>query len=238
MRIAAITAVYNEEDLIGQYLDHYGPEVDRVFLLDNGSTDRTLEIAKDRASVEISAFPWLKYDFNPPKHDATMAARKRAVGAFDIVLLVDIDELIVPCAGGRIRDTLEKLPRTDVYRCKGFMMCPGPGETAYDPGRPLLEQRRWGYPDPLYSKPAIVRPESSAIFHLGIHQVTNIRKDQMSSGEFLLLHYMAPDEDIFVRRRMKNELRNLEPQARRTDASWRETFRSLARHQLFGRVLP
>ena len=45
MKVAVIWAVYSEEVLLPQFLDYYSPEIDTVFILDNGSTDRSPSIA-------------------------------------------------------------------------------------------------------------------------------------------------------------------------------------------------
>ena len=46
MKIVAILASYNEQRFIGACLDHYLQQGIHVYLLDNDSTDNTLEIAK------------------------------------------------------------------------------------------------------------------------------------------------------------------------------------------------
>ena len=44
MRIIAVTRVLNEEDVIEPLIRHHAPMVDHHIVLDNGSSDRTLEI--------------------------------------------------------------------------------------------------------------------------------------------------------------------------------------------------
>lgn len=46
MKVIAVLASYNEERFIGACLEHYYQHGIEVFLLDNGSTDSTIEIAK------------------------------------------------------------------------------------------------------------------------------------------------------------------------------------------------
>jgi len=53
MKFACIPA-YNEEDTIGQVVKKSLPHVDRVVVCDDGSTDNTLQIARDAGAVIIS----------------------------------------------------------------------------------------------------------------------------------------------------------------------------------------
>jgi len=60
MRIIAILAAYNEERFIEACLENYARQGLEVYLIDNGSTDRTLEIAErhlGRTLVGIEEFP-------------------------------------------------------------------------------------------------------------------------------------------------------------------------------------
>jgi len=208
MKIATVTAVYNEEDLIGQYLRHYEPQVDKIFLLDNGSSDRTLEIARTCPKVEVSSFHTPEgIPFDGPKHVAVMDRFNRCRGEYDYVLLVDADEFIISRVGGPIREILEKLPEISVFRTNGFSMVTLAEDLPYDPLKPLPEQRRVGFPDKLYSKPCIARPYAFPIFARGIHSVAGITAQKISVGAFLLLHYPGPTDEIFLKRRLGKEPR-------------------------------
>ena len=62
MRILGITVVRNEADIIGEMLRSAMQWADRVFVLDNGSTDGTWEIVNELAGEQV--VPW-KQDFRP-----------------------------------------------------------------------------------------------------------------------------------------------------------------------------
>lgn len=60
MRVVTIMASYNEERYIAGCLEHLFSQGVEVYLLDNGSTDRTIEIAEGylgRGLIEIEPFP-------------------------------------------------------------------------------------------------------------------------------------------------------------------------------------
>lgn len=60
MRVIAILAAYNEERYIGACLEHLARQGVEAYLIDNGSTDRTVEIAErylGRNLVGIESFP-------------------------------------------------------------------------------------------------------------------------------------------------------------------------------------
>lgn len=229
MKLATVTAVYNEEDLIGQYLRHYEPQVDKIFLLDNGSSDRTLEIAATCPKVETSRFLTPEgVPFDGPKHIAVMDRFNRCLGEYDYVLLVDADEFVISRVGGPIREILEKLPGISVFRAYGYSMVTLANDPPYDPLKPLIEQRRTGFFDPLYAKPCIARPDAFPTFARGIHSVEGITAKKLSNGAFNLLHYPGPSDEIYFKRRLMKEPRvhverkqKTREQFQKTLASWR-----------------
>lgn len=55
--LSALVCCKNEEDFIGLCLDHLVPYCDQIVVIDNGSTDRTKEIASKYDKVEVYDFP-------------------------------------------------------------------------------------------------------------------------------------------------------------------------------------
>ena len=55
--LSVLITAKNEEDFIGLCLDHLIPHVDEIILVDNGSTDRTKEIASKYDTVKIFDYP-------------------------------------------------------------------------------------------------------------------------------------------------------------------------------------
>lgn len=229
MKIATITAVYNEEDLLPQYIDHYRREgVDTVFLLDSGSTDKTLEIAQASPLVEVSGFSVPGVGFDGPKHHAIMQKMTECIGRFDYVLLVDADEFVVAENRDPIREVLVGIPGgTDLCTTTGFSMSQGKDELEYDPSVPLTDQRKWGVFDRLMSKPIVVNPAAYPVYCMGCHSVGGIPRSRTLYGKFKLLHYPAPSEAIFLKRRLQKEPRVHDPKARKDEAHFKRLYSEL-----------
>lgn len=224
MKLATITAVFNEEDLVGQYLRHYEPLVDKILLLDNGSTDQTLEIARTCPKVDVATFETPpRVSFEGPKHDAVTGTFARLRGEYDYVLLVDIDEFVTSRIADNLKEVFEKLPNIDVFKCRGYSMLP---MAAYDPLVSILAQKGMGFPDALYSKPCIARPDAYPIFGAGIHSVDGISTPRIASGAFNLYHYPGPTEEIFLKRRLGKEPRVHCTRTRKTEAYFRKQLAS------------
>lgn len=209
MKIAVITTAYNDEAFLPQFLRHYG-DVDRIFAFDNESTDRTAEILRQCPAVNLSSyrtgdrFDQLRKD--AVINEAIVACR----GTYDYVVVVDVDEFVVPKGGGSIRATLERNPRP-VYGTAGYNMFSYPDDAPYDAGRPLPEQRRRGIPNDHYSKPIIHRPDIPLRFAIGRHYIEGIPTPQVDPRDkalFLLLHYRGFDEALYRRRCLEKRDRN------------------------------
>lgn len=59
--IAAIILTYNEEKHIKRCIWSLNPVCDQVFVIDSGSTDRTVEIAKEAGATQVLVNPWKNY---------------------------------------------------------------------------------------------------------------------------------------------------------------------------------
>lgn len=214
LKLAAIVAVYNENDFLDQFLMHYSPECDAIFVLDNESTPTP-------ASAIIKAFIEDRLTNHPPifveqfstegkfdtarKQAELMRKKNEAIGKFDYVMVLDCDEFVVPKAGGRIKDHLGK---EGVYATQGWNMYCYPGDLPYDPLIPLTQQRKRGVENRHYSKPIIVQPEFRANYSPGCHYIHGL--DQVSPPDqaiFNLLHYRGYDEEVYVRRSLERATR-------------------------------
>lgn len=95
-KISAVMVVKNEEQYIGECLERI-KWLDEIVILDNGSTDKTIEIAKKYTKnifIDTSAFSDLLYN----------KSIQRAHGEW--ILLIDADELISPALAREIKKTI------------------------------------------------------------------------------------------------------------------------------------
>lgn len=102
--ISVITLTFNEELHIKRCLDRITPYVNKVFVIDCGSTDNTLNICKDYQNVEVLHNPWVNYasQFNWALENARIQTKW--------VLRLDADEYLSPAL---IEELQKKLPTLD-----------------------------------------------------------------------------------------------------------------------------
>lgn len=86
--ISACMIVKNEEDFLPRCLESIKDVVDEIILVDTGSTDRTIEIAK-QFGCKIHHYPW-KGDFSSARNESMKYATK------DWIFIIDADEEFPP----------------------------------------------------------------------------------------------------------------------------------------------
>lgn len=227
MKLAVIVPVYNEARILPAFLAHYCPQVERVFVLDNESTDATASIADSFKNVERTIFKTGDTLNDRIQHEAMMQKRLECIGRFDYVLLVDADEFVHPKGGGRIDAELMRQPTHDIYGTHGYCMVQGRDEGSYDPAAPLFAQRRTGREDRENgSKPIIVRPDAEIWYGVGRHKTARLGRGKFiewfrpaidrATSPFFLLHFAGLDEETFVNRRL-SRIRRLSKENREND---------------------
>jgi tetratricopeptide (TPR) repeat protein len=99
--------VKDEEELLPGCLEAAAPHVDEMIVVDTGSSDRTVEIARSFGATVIE-FPW-----NGSFSDARNVSLDAASG--DWVMYLDADEHLVPEDAARLRELLGKTWREGFY---------------------------------------------------------------------------------------------------------------------------
>lgn len=240
MRIATVTALHNEADLLPSLLGHYSPLVDDMWLLDNETDDGSMAVAAGFPNVHVRPFSSGGRYIHRLTHAAIVSAIRSLAATHDYVLAVDPDEIVVPRRGGGLREALSALPRSDYFWTEGFEMVGMPWDAPFDPARPISGQRTHGVFNYWYCKPAVVRPGSDATPWWGFHWMAGRERpapEEMSDAPFLMLHYRLVDEEVYVRRAM-DKTRRMSPENladgmstdyhARTEASYREEYRAAA----------
>lgn len=205
IRLAVVCAIYNEAFLLGQFLNYYSRQVDKIFLIDNESTDGSPRFAARHPKVELSSYSSGGQFDDAALYEAKVTQKNRCLGKFDYVLIVDCDEFVVPKNGGSIKQAIAGLVPAGAYSTHGFNMWKQPQEAPYDSSVPLFKQRQWGVESPAYSKPIIVAPGFPGSYCMGFHYFENLqdpRFKDMGGAAFYLLHYRGIEEEIFVKRCM------------------------------------
>ncbi len=89
----------NEGDNLRRCLDSINSEVDQIILVDTGSSDQTVEIAREYGAVVIEE-EW-ENDFSSHRNSALKVAGS------DWILFLDCDEELAPASRGRVKEIIE-----------------------------------------------------------------------------------------------------------------------------------
>jgi len=113
MRIVAVTRILNEEDIAEALIRHHAALVDHHVVLDNGSTDRTLEILRSLTceGLPLTVLQCESSIFAETQFNTWLYARAVGVHAADWVAFLDADEFIdARRIGGDLRSYLGAVP--------------------------------------------------------------------------------------------------------------------------------
>ena len=119
MKLVAVTRLWNEDDVIEAFVRHHAPQTDRFVFLDNGSTDRTLDILRALAAegIAMSVLQTRSVSFDEARTNTWLYHHAASLGA-DWVMFLDADEFVDPSqmsmerqAGGVwLREVLASMP--------------------------------------------------------------------------------------------------------------------------------
>lgn len=96
MKLYAICLVKNEDDVIAQTLTYASQYCDKIFVIDNGSTDRTWEIVQNLAlnQPRIVAFAQKREPYDEGLRWLAYDAHHQEIGDNDWWLILDADEFL------------------------------------------------------------------------------------------------------------------------------------------------
>ena len=86
MKTSLIIPAYNEEKGLPLVIEEYSDKVDEIIVVDDGSTDRTFEVAKKHANKKVRLY---KHETNKGKVDALRTGVEHATG--EIIIFTDAD---------------------------------------------------------------------------------------------------------------------------------------------------
>lgn len=125
MKISLCMIARDEERNLAACLDSFGGIVDEVCVLDTGSTDSTVQLARERGA-QVESYPW---------SDDFAAARNAslAMATGDWILVVDADEVLAdPDARAKLEAFAERFKGTDAAPCGRVSMRNEEGAGAFD----------------------------------------------------------------------------------------------------------
>jgi hypothetical protein len=195
MQVEVITCMYNEEFLAPFFLSHYSWADKITVLLDTATSDRTGEILC--ADLGVSIIPFLMPDGMDDGEKSRQISQTYRQSTADWVIIADADEFIF--IG---KDDLAKIDDQynvaavalhSVYRHRT--------EADLDQTRPIKEQRRHGYLDPVYIKPSIARGGLDISWGPGHHEIEGALNQYPTA--FVGAHWANADPCFCVQRRIR-----------------------------------
>ncbi len=204
IRVHLYALCWNERRLLPFFFEHYDSVVDRYFIFDNGSTDGSLDLLRNRSNVSLGRFQVRGPSFVLAAADFYNQCWKSSRGLADWVIVCNIDEHLYHPALRRYLAALSR--RTSLVIPEGYDMV---SEEFPSQDQPLREQVSIGRRDPSLDKPQLFRPNriEEINFEPGrhfAHPLGRVRAER--SGEVKLLHYKYLGVEYYISR--LGELKN------------------------------
>lgn len=196
MKIAALTMVYNEPDMLPLWLAYYGAQLGRehCYVVDHGSTDGSTEglAGVTRMHVPRSG----KDEVRRARFLSSMVAS--LLEYYEWVVVGDVDEIVV--ADPAYHDSLPEYVAQcglQVVTAIGFNVLHMEEEADYDPAKPMLRQRGWMQFVGSMCKPVLTRRRLR--WQAGFH----MSDAEPRCDDLMLFHLRWADREIGARRLLR-----------------------------------
>lgn len=195
-RLACVTMVRDEDYFIEMYIKHYlmnCPDAD-FYIIDHASTRPVSSVIREKfhdlaeGRVNVIRIPDIPFD-DDFKSMALSSVGSMACAAYDIVIVSDVDELVVPLKGDLVGTCLAL--SADVIAPLGFEVIQNSVfEDQYDVDAPVFSQRKYGYFKSSQTKPVIWK--AASIVAAGIHKCMY---DYVFSSDLITVHMRFADRE-------------------------------------------
>ena len=197
MIVHVYSIMRDEEDLVPYFLRHYSTFADTIFILDDHSTDKTVEIAKAHRKVRLLDFNY-KGGLDEAEHSACFeeSYKKYSRGRADWVICVDADEFIYHEDIVEVLEAQRKAGRK-VIKATGYNMY---AEVFPTTTGQIYEECYMGQRTTLYDKKIIFDPALDVKLEMGRHHTTLPEGIDYYRAKILLLHYRYLSKDFILER--------------------------------------
>jgi len=172
--LAVVTMAYNETDMLPIWLRYYAAQVgaDACYVVDHGTNDGSTD---DLGGANRVRIPRSALD-NPKRTDFCAELCGALLKYYDYVMYTDSDEIVTPDPAEHrtLIDYVSAAERAQVTSAFGLNVVHRlHHETALDLSRPIIGQRRWGFPTASMCKPLLIREpvKWSPGFHSSKHPI-------------------------------------------------------------------
>ncbi|HWD09070.1 MAG TPA: hypothetical protein VHA57_08250 [Actinomycetota bacterium] len=168
------------------YARFFSPE--DIYVLDHGSTDGSTSgggfrrIPVEHEEIDVL---WVR--------DTVQSYQHQLLAGYGAVLYVDVDEIVAPDpAWGTLGEYVDSFSGK-IARCRGYEVIHlREAEPPFDAARPVLDQRRHWFANPMYSKPALARVPLQ--WTPGFHRCRGLTQDPDPNLFLIHLHRMDYDQ--------------------------------------------
>ena len=202
MTIHVYSIMWNEVFLLPYFLRHYSLFADRIFIINDHSTDKTVSVARSHDKVTV-----LDYKYKSGLDEAnfnqcfTRYYKKYSRGVADWAICVDADEFIYH----------PQLVQNLAYqRQRGIRIISTTAYTMIAKRLPrkagqIYEECASGLRTRGYDKPIVFDPQLDVSFGAGRHSITATDGTRPHKGKLALLHFRYLSQGYFLQR-TKNQL--------------------------------
>ena len=178
MTVHVYSIMWNEEFMLPHFLKHYSKYADRIFIINDHSTDKTVEIAK--AHPKVTLLDYEHHGLVEKEFSETFVKLAKRYPS-DWAICVDADEFI------KGLETLKSEP-SGVLKTVGFMMIGKTGKL--EDCKPIRTQS--------FDKPVVFDPGLDVKFGDSRHSVNLPARD----SKLELLHYKYPSRKYYLERNL------------------------------------
>lgn len=193
---------YNEESIIAKIIQYYSTFCSKIFILDNYSTDKSVEIAKSFSNVTI--IPWKSADgyFDDRMHVKMKTETYKLYSRKDGKYTTEVADWIIACDMDEVLYHPHILDVLFCYQTKGISVPKVTGfnivdENPIDSNKMLIEQYRYGVRAPMFDKRVVFSTNFDMQYSGGAHPLSTgfehmkIIYGYKTSNEYplALLHY-------------------------------------------------
>ena len=205
-KLALLAIMKNEAHVLDEWIDHYISQgVDHIILIDNGSTDESVKIAKEsKHSKQITLLKKLQM-WSQVKHYQKSIKEKRLLNRFEWIVVADLDEFWFVKDGRRLVDKLDDYHNVDlIYTQWTIFGSSGHIKQPEDVRRSFTSC--WPYLGEHYNTKWIIRtsgiPSEKGIFP---HRVSNASsaRTHVDNIDLQLNHYVLQSKEWFEKVKMQ-----------------------------------
>ena len=187
MTVHVWTIVKDGAYFLPYFLRHYATFADRIFVMDDGSTDGTRYLASQHPKVTLLNYPW-NDGMDDQKHADTFNRFTRWLSAdADWVMTPDIDEFLV-ADDGDMRGILERQWADRVKAIRAHGVLAGAEEPPQTDGN-LWDACPYRKPYHEWNKTIIFDPEGSATLTAGQHRLEGEDQAKAAVGVGITLYH-------------------------------------------------